>query len=107
MELKTTNLSHFKDTITNETMNLLYSTFDLSFSGQNSKVKQMPLNQIKEFLNQSFHSKYLINVILKNNISLDGILVSKKDDDTFIFNTNGNVFRILKTNDIKYIKLAD
>lgn len=108
MELKTNNFSALKDTITNETMNLLYSTFDLNFGQtENTKTKQMPLSQLKEFLTQSYHAKYEVDIILKNNILLNGKVITKKDEETFIFNTNGNVFRILNLNDIKYIKLAD
>ncbi|GKQ42559.1 hypothetical protein RD055328_04820 [Companilactobacillus sp. RD055328] len=108
MELKTNNLSALKETITNETMNLLYSTFDLNFGhNENVNTKQMPLAQLKEFTTQSYQSKYDVEITFTNNIALTGQLVSKKDENTFIFNTNGNIFRILKLDDIKYIKLAN
>lgn len=108
MELKTTSLNNLKETITNETMNLLYSTFDLNFGHRHeSDEQQMPLNQINEFLNQGYQFKYDLEITFKNDIELNGTLVSKKDDQTYIFNTDGNIFRILKNNDVKFVKLAD
>lgn len=108
MEQTKSNLALFTEAFAKETKHLINSTFDINFSSNLSKsIGQMPLFQLSEFSIQSLNNNYLIKIIKKNNHQLVGKIISTKDDDTLIFDTQNSVYHIIKLTDLKYIQLAN
>lgn len=108
MEQTKSSLVLFTEAFAKETKHLINSTFDINFSSNfNKNIVQMPLFQLSEFSIQSLRNNYLIKIIKKNNHQLVGKIISAKDDDTLIFDTQNSIYHIIKLADLKYIQLAN